>query len=270
MQVVLFCGGFGVRMKDYGDSNDNNHQKITLPKPLVKIGNRPIIWHIMKYYSHFGFNDFILALGYEAESFKNYFLKYNEWLSNDFEISNGGEKINVFNHDIKDWKIKFVDTGLYSNIGTRLYKLRKHIKSDVFFANYTDGLTDLNLNKYLDFFNNNSKAAGSFISVKPMLPFHSIDLNKNGIVNSINPPGKMKNFLINAGYFIFKKDIFNYINEGEELVEEPLNRLANENKLISYEHDGFWKNIDNIKDKEFIDKLYHSGKAPWVLWDSIK
>ena len=264
MQVVLFCGGRGVRMHDYTRISTGVADDTALPKPLVRIGNRPIIWHIMKYYASFGHTDFILALGYQQDLFKEYFINYTEWLSNDIEIQPGGE-LKVFQRDIDDWSIRLIDTGLDSNIGTRLWKLKSHISDDMFLANYTDGLTDMNLDHYIASFDD-SKYVGSIMTVHPSLQFHNVIDDGDGTVSAIDPPQQMKGLSINTGYFLFRKEIFDYINEGEELVEEPMNRLAEKKLLRSYNYAGFWRNIDNIKDKQYIEDLYHSNKAPWVTW----
>jgi len=266
MKVVLFCGGQGVRMRNYTMESPLVSEENNIPKPLVSIGFRPLIWHIMKYYSHFGHNDFILALGYKAEQFKRYFHNYQEWVSNDHLLDMANSNIEIINEDTKDWKITFVDTGLNSNIGQRLLRVREFIKDDIFFANYTDGLTNFNLNEQLKEFNKVESAVASFMSYNLTLPFHLSNIKEDGIVSSIDKPKPLDNVWINAGYFIFNKKIFEYIKEGEELVNEPLNRLCKERKLITYKHEGFWKNIDSYKDKTLIDEMYHKGEAPWMVW----
>ena len=255
MQVVLFCGGFGVRMKSYANQKLHNNKDNNIPKPLVQIGSRPLIWHIMKYYSFFGHNNFILALGYKAEEFYKYFDNYQKG------------KTNLLNDDEKKWEITLVDTGLNSNIGQRLLKVKKYINNDVFLANYTDGLTDLNLDSIISEFKNNKNAIASFMSYNPTLQFHTTIIDTDGSVISIDPPRKIKDLWINAGYFIFTRKIFEYINEGEELVEEPLNRLCQEKKLLTHKYSGFWRNIDNYKVLLNIHELYNSGQSPWTLWD---
>ena len=178
MKVVLFCGGLGLRLKN---SSEN------VPKPLVNIGYRPIIWHLMKYYSHFGHKDFILCLGYKADAFKKYFLDYNECISNDFTLSEGGTKLELRNSDICDWRITFVDTGIHSNIGQRLVRIKKYlVDEEIFLANYSDGLTDMNLVKQLEHFNSYNKVA-SFLSVTPNLTYHTVSLNNNSVVEEMKP-----------------------------------------------------------------------------------
>ena len=163
MKIVLFCGGLGLRMRDYADQ---------IPKPMVPIGYRPILWHVMKYFAHFGHKDFILCLGYRSDLIKQYFLNYNECLSNDFVLSKGGKNLELANSDIHDWRITFVDTGLRSNIGQRLLAVQQYVANEgVFLANYTDGLTDLDLSSYLDYARQRDKIA-TFLSVKPSLSYH--------------------------------------------------------------------------------------------------
>src|SRR5882672_988110 len=203
MKVVLFCGGLGMRLRDYSE---------TLPKPMVPIGYRPILWHVMKYYAHFGHKDFILCLGYRADSVKNYFLNYNECVSNDFVLSAGGKNLELYNSDIQDWRITFADTGVESNIGQRLKAVEKHLEGeDEFLANYSDGLTDLNLPEQLEHFRMQDKVA-SFLCVRPKLSYHMVSLHQgNGsLVSGINPmnDGSLR---INGGFFLFNRKIFDYI-----------------------------------------------------------
>ena len=256
MKVVLFCGGLGMRLREFSDN---------IPKPLVKIGNRPIIWHLMKYYAHFGHKDFILCLGYKGENFKKYFLDYNECDSNDFKLYQGGKKIELVNNDIMDWTITFVDTGMHSNIGQRLKAVEKHLGSEeIFLANYSDGLTNLDLSKQIVRFRE-SDAVASFVSVKPNLSYHTVSVKENNLVMDMQPFYK-HDIRINGGYFIFRKEIFNYLQEGEELVQEPFYRLIKEKRLATYPYDGFWGCMDTFKDKQLLDDLYEKSPAPWELW----
>ncbi len=257
MKVVLFCGGLGLRIRDAED----------VPKPMVHIGYRPVLWHVMKYYAHFGHKDFILCLGYRADAIKKYFLDYNECASNDFVLSGGGKKVELFNSDIDDWRITFADTGVNSNIGQRLKAVEKHLDGEeVFLANYSDGLSDLNLPEQLQHFRQEDKVA-SFLCVRPNLSYHMVALGggKESLVSGIHPinNGSVR---INGGYFIFKNRIFDYIGSGEELVIEPFSRLISEEQLIGYQFDGFWAGMDTFKDKQQLEGLYSSGAAPWEVW----
>jgi len=255
MKVVLFCGGLGLRLREFSEH---------IPKPMVPIGYRPIIWHVMKYYAHYGHRDFILCLGYRADVFKQYFLNYDECISNDFVLSNGGKHLRLLNRDIEQWNITFVDTGLMSNIGQRLKIVEDYLDGDeVFLANYTDGLTDLRLEEHIRYFMSRDKIA-TFASVRPTQSFHVISVDGD-LVNDIQHISR-SGFRLNGGYFIFRKEIFRYINDGEELVEEPFQRLIKERQLIAYRHDGFWAAMDTFKEKQQLEELYTRGHAPWEVW----
>ena len=257
MKVVLFCGGLGLRIRDAED----------IPKPMVHIGYRPVLWHVMKYYAYYGHKDFILCLGYRGDLIKNYFLNYNECVSNDFVLSRGGKKIELLNSDIDDWRITFVDTGLNSNVGQRLRAVGKYREGETeFLANYSDGLTDMPLPKQLEHFHQQDKTA-SFLCVRPNLSYHMVSVQEsNGdLIAGIHPisNGTVR---INGGFFIFKRRIFDYIGEKEELVCEPFQRLAEEKQLIGYPYDGFWVSMDTFKDKQRLEELEQST-APWKVWN---
>ena len=256
MKVVLFCGGLGLRLRDYADH---------IPKPMVPIGYRPILWHVMKYFAHFGHRDFILCLGYRGDLFKQYFLNYDECLSNDFVFSKGGKSLELANSDIHDWKITFADTGLHSNIGQRLLAVEKYLgDEEVFLANYTDGLTDLDLARYLAYARRLDKIA-TFLSVKPNLSYHIAQTDADGLVTGIRNLSQ-SDIRINAGFFVLKKDIFRYMHKGDELVIEPFQRLIRDQQLAAYEYDGFFAAMDTFKDKQQLDNLYESGQPPWEVW----
>ena len=257
MKVVLFCGGMGMRLREYSDK---------IPKPMVPIGYRPILWNVMKYYAHYGHKDFILCLGYKADLIKNYFVNYNEYISNDFVFRDGGQKMELLNKDIHDWTITFVDTGLHSNLGMRLMKVKEHLKDEeVFLANYSDGLSDMQLPLMLEHFYKKDKIA-SFMSYRPNHSFHVVKLHNEGIVDSINHIGHA-GLWINTGFFILRKEIFDYMNYGDELVNEPFQRLIKDKQLISYTYDGFWASLDTFKDKQLLDDMYTQGQAPWEVWN---
>jgi glucose-1-phosphate cytidylyltransferase len=256
MKVVLFCGGLGLRLRDYADH---------IPKPMVPIGYRPILWHVMKYFAHFGHKDFILCLGYQGDLIKQYFLNYDECVSNDFVLSNGGKTIELANSDISDWKITFVDTGLRSNIGQRLMAVEKHVTDeDLFLASYTDGLTDLDFATYLAYARERDKIA-SFLSVKPNLSYHLVQTDPRGLVTGIQEFAQ-SGIRINAGLFVLKRDIFKYMEPGDELVIQPFRRLIREKQLVAFEYDGFFAAMDTFKDKQQLDNLYEGGQPPWKVW----
>ena len=256
MKVVLFCGGLGTRLGEYSE---------TIPKPMINIGYRPLMWHLMRYYTHYGHKEFILCLGYKGDYIKRYFLEYNECLSNDFVYAKGGKELYLYNHDIDDWKISFIDTGLNANIGQRLMAVREYLDGDdVFMANYSDGLSDLDLNIYLDYFRQQDKVA-SFLCVRPSQSFHLVKFGEEGVVNGLSPVDS-SDVWINGGFFIFKKEIFNYIREGEELVLEPFKRLIAERNIVGYKNPSFWACIDTMKEKKMFDDMYADGKTPWMVW----
>jgi glucose-1-phosphate cytidylyltransferase len=256
MKVVLFCGGLGLRLRDYADH---------VPKPMVPIGYRPILWHVMKYFAHFGHRDFILCLGYRGDLIKQYFLDYNECLSNDFVFSSGGKSLKLANNDIHDWTITFADTGVRSNIGQRLLAVEQYVADEeVFLANYTDGLTDLDLASYLAYARQRDKIA-TFLSVKPNLSYHVAQTNDEGLVTSISELTQ-SGIRINAGLFVLKRDIFRYVLPGEELVIEPFRRLIGDRELAAYEYNGFFAAMDTFKDKQQLDDLYEGGQPPWEVW----
>jgi glucose-1-phosphate cytidylyltransferase len=251
MKVVLFCGGLGTRLRDSAGE---------IPKPMVKIGYRPILWHVMKYYAHFGHKDFVLCLGYKADVIKEFFLKYEEWISNDFTLSQGG-RVDLVNSDIADWNITFVDAGLHANIGQRLVAARKYVEGeDQFLANYSDGLTDLHLPTMIDA----SGKVASFLAVPPSQTFHLVDVEPEGDVTSILPVSE-SDLLINGGFFVLRQEIFDYIEEGEELVLAPFGRLMKQRQLLGYRYERFWC-MDTFKDQQQLTDLYNSGCAPWEVW----
>lgn len=258
MKVVLFCGGFGTRLREYSE---------TIPKPLVEIGYRPIIWHLMKYYAHFGHTDFVLALGYRGDLIKEYFLQYSECMSNDFVLSDGGKKIELFSSDIDDWSITFCDTGLNSNIGQRLLRVRHLVDGeDVFLANYSDGLSNLPLDKQLADFKK-SDAIASVACVKPSYSLSSVQIDDEGAITGIKYMNDA-DVRINGGFMVLRSDIFDYINEGDELVEEPFQRLIRDKKLRGFQYDGFWAAMDTFKDKNNFDEMVAVGNTPWQIWNA--
>ena len=256
MKVVLFCGGMGLRIRDVEN----------IPKPLVQIGYRPVLWHVMKYYAHYGHKDFILCLGYGADAIKRYFLEYSECTSNDFVLSGGGRKVELYNSDIHDWRITFADTGIDSNIGQRLRAVEKYLDGeDEFLANYSDGLSDLPLPEQLEQFHQQDKIA-SFLCVMPNLSYHVVSTEPgSSLVTGVNSITDGSLF-INGGYFVFKKGIFDYMRDGEELVIEPFQRLIAEKQLIGFNYRGFWAGMDTFKDRQQLESLWATGNAPWHVW----
>jgi len=256
MKVVLFCGGLGTRLKDIGGE---------IPKPMVKIGYRPILWHVMKYYAHYGHKDFILCLGYKADVIKSYFLNYNEYISNDFTLSNGDKELRSKTSDVSDWKITFVDTGLRSKIGQRLKAVEEYLAGEeMFLANYSDGLTNLPLPEMIEAFEKSGKIA-SFVCVKPSQSFHVVSLRNGNCIEKIQCL-RDTDLTINGGYYVFRKKIFQYIQSGEDLVADVFERLIKENQLMGYKYDEFWQCMDTFKEHQELNDMVEEGNAPWEVW----
>ena len=256
MKVVLFCGGLGTRLREHSD---------TIPKSLVNVGFRPIIWHLMRYYAHFGHTDFILCLGYRGDMIRDYFLNYKETLTNDFTLSEGGKRIELHSRDLDSWRITFVDTGLHSNIGQRLVQARRYIADDeMFLANYSDGLSALPLDSQILALQS-SPAIASFAAVRAPHSFHAVNCDQQGVVTGLGPM-RGEDIYINGGFFVFRQEIFDYIDADDELVEKPFQRLIAERKLLAYRYDGYWQCMDTFKDKITFDRMEARGQCPWAVW----
>jgi glucose-1-phosphate cytidylyltransferase len=257
MKVVLFCGGLGLRMREASER---------VPKPMVPIGSRPILWHVMKYFAHFGHTRFVVCLGYKGEVIKEYFLNYSEALSNDFVLTQGGRDVTLLRHDIQDWEITFVDTGLHSLIGERLRMVQPYLEGeDYFLANYGDVLTDAPLQRLIA----DAKArdvVASFLSIKPNYSFHLVETDEHDYVKAVTETTR-SDLWINGGYFVFKQEIFDYINPGEELVIEPFARLAAKRQLFANKYDGFWAPMDTLKDQQTLVQMSEAGNGPWKVWE---
>jgi glucose-1-phosphate cytidylyltransferase len=257
MKVILFCGGFGTRLREHSE---------TVPKPMVNIGARPIMWHLMKYYDFYGHNDYILCLGYGSNIIKQFFLTYNECMYNDFTMTSGGKALYIHGRDIQDWTITFAETGLHTNIGQRLKAVKKYIGQDEYFlANYSDGLSNFPLSEYVQRFKE-SDAVASFVSTRPSQSFHAIHTNQEGIVSTIEPVS-ISDFWINSGFFIMRNKIFDYLQNGEDLVDGVFPKLIKERRLIAYKYEGFWASMDTYKDKKAFDQRCEQNNTPWVIWN---
>jgi glucose-1-phosphate cytidylyltransferase len=256
MKVVLFCGGAGMRLRGYSDD---------VPKPMVKIGTRPILWHLMKYYAHFGHKDFILCLGYRGDVIKDYFLHYDESVSNNFVWSQGGKNIQFLNRDIDDWTVTFVETGATANVGERLKAVESYLQGEeIFLANYGDGLTDAPLPDVIERFRK-SNAIASLLAVQPTASFDLVHAGSDGSVHQICPLTSSDTW-INGGFFVMRSEIFRYLQPGEELVREPFQRLIQKQGLLSYKYVGFWQCMDTFKDKQRLEELEQTT-APWKVWN---
>ena len=257
MKVVLFCGGLGMRMRD-GVTN--------APKPMAMIGDRPLLWHVMRYYAHYGHTDFVLCLGYGASAVKDFFLSYDETRSNDFVLEGGSQNIKLFKTDIADWRITFVDTGLHSAIGERLRRVRRFVEGEeMFLANYADVFTDASLPDMISRFAAGG-AVASLLAVPPQSSHHVVDVAEDGLITQVTPVRDLRQWE-NGGYFVLRPEIFDYINEGEDLVEDALVRLVAERRVLAYPYRGYWTPADTVKERARLEEMYHQGTCPWMVWD---
>jgi glucose-1-phosphate cytidylyltransferase len=259
MKVVLFCGGAGMRLRGYVDD---------VPKPMVQIGTRPILWHLMKYYAHFGHKDFVLCLGYRGNVIKDYFLQYDESVSNDFVWSRGGKNIEFINRDSDDWTITFVETGANATIGERLRAVEPYLRNEeMFLANYSDGLSDLYLPAMIDELSQ-SDAVGSLLLVQPTASFDIVRVSPESKVKQVSALSH-SDIWINGGFFAFRNEIFRYIDPGDELVRQPFARLIAQGSLLAHKCTGFWQCMDTFKDKQSLEEL-NNGNAPWKVWTNAR
>lgn len=255
MKVVLFCGGYGMRMRD-GVSD--------LPKPMAKVGPRPLLWHVMRYYAHFGHTDFVLCLGYGAHHVKDFFLNYSETGSNDF-VMRGGE-VEMLSADLDSWTITFVHTGIDSPIGERLRRVREYVAGEeMFLANYADVLTDAPLNDMVTRFAA-SDATASLLAVPPQSAFHCVQLGEQSKVDEILAVNTMP-LWENGGYFLLRQEVFDYLPENGDLVADACAELAKRGRMLAYPYRGFWHPADTIKERAALEANYDAGRRPWMLWE---
>lgn len=253
MKVVLFCGGKGTRIREYSDS---------VPKPLIPLGAQPIMRHVMGYYAGFGHDEFILCLGYKANVIKEFFLNSRPESYGDCVVSSSG-RVEMLGNLPRDWRVSLIDTGIWRNIGERLWAVRDHVKNEkIFLANYSDGLTDVDLDDMIERFEKSDKLA-CFLAVKPPLTYHLADIEENGRVREFRS-SETSDMWINGGYFLMRGEIFDYMREGEELVLEPFSRLIAEDKLMAYKHHGFWRSMDTLRDWQTLEAMVERGDMPWI------
>jgi glucose-1-phosphate cytidylyltransferase len=257
MKVVLFCGGLGLRMREHGAD---------VPKPMAMIGDRPLLWHVMRYYAHFGHTDFVLCLGHGAAAVKRYFLDYDETLSNDFALTGRNRQPQLFSTDITDWNITFIDTGLDATVGERLMRVREQVQDqEMFLANYADTLTDAPLPALISSFRRGTAAVG-LLAVPPASTHHIVELGPDGRVTGISASRSRPEWE-NGGYFIMRPEVFDALRAGEDLVPHALNRLVAQAKVTAHRYAGFWRAVDTFKDRAEMEQLYAQGRCPWMLWD---
>lgn len=253
MKVVLFCGGLGTRIREYSES---------VPKPMIPIGHQPILWHVMQYYSQYGHRDFVLCTGYKANVVKDFFLGYKAQAYADCVVSGNGSRIELLGKPQDDWRVAMIDTGVWRNIGERLWAVREHVADEeMFIANYSDGLTDLNLDDMVERFRESGKVA-CFLAVRPPLTFHFADIDESGRVREFRN-SERSDIWINGGYFLMRPEIFDYMRDGEELVLEPFQRLIDADQLMAYKYTGFWRAMDTLRDRQVLEDMVEHGHTPW-------
>lgn len=257
MKVVILAGGFGTRI------SEESHLK---PKPMIEIGDSPILWHILKYYSHFGFNEFIICCGYKGYVIKEYFADYYLHRSDvTFDFANDNKMI-IHNNVAEPWKVTVVDTGLETQTGGRIKRIQKYVKNETFMLTYGDGVSDVDLSKLLDFHKKNGKLA-TITAIQPGGRFGVLDIDNNQKVNQFSEKDKEDGGWINGGFMVLEPGIFNYIEGDKTFFEkEPLENLAKDGQLMAFKHSGFWKCMDTLRDKETLEYLCKTNQAPWIKW----
>lgn len=259
LEVVILCGGMGTRLKEETEFK---------PKPLVNIGGKPILWHIMKIYSHYGFNDFVLCLGYKGDMIRRYFLEYESQM-HDFTLNLKNRSIKSYDAEtLPDWNITFAETGLKSETGSRIKKIEKYISGDRFFLTYGDGVSNVNIAELLEFHKAHGKI-GTVTTVRPSTRFGNLTINENNTVTDFSKKTLMHEGWIDGGFFVFNKEIFNYVSESEDCMLEgkPLDDLVKNNQFMAFKHNGFWQCMDTYRDHVYLNEVYNSGNVPWKLWD---
>ncbi len=259
MKVVILCGGMGTRLREETEFR---------PKPMVEIGGKPMLWHIMKTYAHYGFKEFVLCLGYKGEIIKDYFYNY-QTLNNDFTIKLGGQKNIKFHnaHDEVDWQVSLVNTGNKSLKGSRIKKIEEYIDSDLFMLTYGDGVANIDINKLLSFHKNHNRI-GTTTGVRPMSRFGELQIKDSHVVSFTEKP-QVSEGLINGGFFVFNKKIFNYLSKDEncDFEKGSLEQLAKDDQLMVYEHVSQWECMDTLRDVQHLNKLWQENKAFWKVWE---
>ncbi len=256
MKTVLLAGGFGTRLAEL------THQ---IPKPMLPIGNRPVLWHIMNIYAHYGFSEFVVALGYKAEVVKEYFANY-AILSGDLEVDLRAGKVHALNRSNPDWKIHLIDTGLQTQTGGRIKRLAKLIGNETFMLTYGDGVADIDIAKLLAFHRSHGRLA-TVSAVRPPARFGGLVTEGNCVVE-FSEKKQANEGWINGGFFVLEPEVLDFIPDDETIWEKaPLERLAEEGQLMAYFHPGFWQPMDTLREQKFLQSLWEEGKAPWKIWE---
>ncbi len=255
MKVAILAGGFGSRLQE---------ETAIRPKPMVEIGGKPILWHILNIYSAFGFNEFVLALGYKGEDIKKYFLNFYA-LNNDLTVDLAEGKSEIHEEKQPNWKISLVDTGQNTMTGGRIKRLRPWIGNETFMATYGDGLSDIRIDELLSFHKSHGKVA-TLTAVRPPARFGGLNIDGGHVVEFVEKPQSGEGW-INGGFFVLEPEIFDYIEgDGTPFEGEPMQKLASDGQLMAFQHEGFFQPMDTIRDRNILENLWASGKAPWKVW----
>ncbi|MFH1861083.1 MAG: glucose-1-phosphate cytidylyltransferase [bacterium] len=256
MKVVILAGGYGTRLSE---------ETVLKPKPLIEIGGKPILWHIMKIYSHYGFNDFIICLGYKGYAIKEYFSNYFLHMSDvTFDMANNS--VETLEKYVEPWRVTLIDTGLETMTGGRIGRIQKYIDG-TFMLTYGDGVGDINIKELVDFHTKNGKLA-TVTSVQPPGRFGTLDIDNDNHVRRFLEKPSGDGIWISGGFFVLEPDIFKYISGDEVLWErEPLTQIALDGQLMSYQHHGFWQPVDTMREKNILEELWDAKKAPWKVWN---
>ncbi len=260
-KVVILCGGKGTRLRNELD---------ILPKPLVKIGDMPILWHIMKSYDFYGFKEFVLCLGYKGEMIKQYFLTFQE-LSNDFTLDLRSKQEKIIHHRnacLEDWKINFINTGMETPTGGRVKEIESLIQEDFFLLTYGDGVSDVNIHRLIEFHREKGKI-GTLTAVHPTTLFGTVEVDQNGIAKTFKEKPMVEG-LVNGGFFVFDRRFFEFLTEDSVLEEEPLRELVRQKELAVFVHGGFWECMDTFKQVETLNRMWDRKKRPWAAWEQAK
>lgn len=257
MKVVILAGGLGTRLTE---------ETTVKPKPMIEIGGKPILWHIMNIYSSHGFNEFIVALGYKGEVIKEYFLNYYNHNS-DLTISLKTGEVKASKNCYRDWTVHLVDTGMNTMTGGRLHRLKEKLGGKTFMLTYGDGVSSVNIKKLIEFHKSHSKIA-TVTAVKPSARFGGMKFNGNKVIEFTEKPQTGEGW-INGGFFIFEPDVFNYLHGDDTVLEgDSLENLARDGQLMAYKHEGFWQCMDTLRDKQLLEDLWTGGKSPWKIWEN--
>lgn len=254
MKVAILAGGYGTRLAEY---------TTTIPKPMVEIGGNPILWHIMKGYSVFGYHEFVVALGYKGHIIKDYFLNYR-YRANSLTVSLKTGEVSVYGSDCEDWNVHLLDTGVASNTGLRVRKVAEYLDNQPFMLTYGDGVADVRIEELIAFHKSHGKVA-TLTAVRPRARFGEVIFDGDS-VKTFNEKPQTGEGWINGGFFVFEPEIKEFIEGDYQLEREPLEKLANEGQLMAYRHDGFWQCMDNLKDVQTLESLWQAGDSPWKTW----